>query len=458
MAKPVIEIGDITTSTGTSVGPTPTYPDYLGGDLLIMFVGVDDDETANNLQTPASGPGLETLIVDVAGSGGNATSGPTQAVIAWVGAGLTSSGTIGFVSSGSEFWVGRCIKVLAGEFDAANPMGAVSGFAGNPAADGSTVATPEWTLDADDGGGAIVVHMVSDADPITGNPSGWTLTTNVDHGGLATAITQRDAESVDSETVASVDYTIDSDSSSTIGVVVRPAPAGANIDDVDSDYGAASDEFDTDENVLVVNGTGFESTQGTGTVWLADETTLAASNAEVDLTDAIVAWGNLLVNLDLTDLNAGDQAAIEALIVSDGHALFVILVNDSAEETSLPVTVHRAKAFAMSLSANIAASGENTTAQLTAPTSGSFGGGRIQDDENPADTVDIGDDEFFEDEWCIEALANSVYDETYLFRVLVGASPAETITVIPGLTVEVDAAVPPFLPFYPKRPDTLLRM
>jgi hypothetical protein len=99
------------------------------------------------------------------------------------------------------------------------------------------------------------------------------------------------------------------------------------IDDVDSDYGDASDEFDTDENVLVVNGTGFESTQGTGTVWLADETTLAASNAEVDLTDAITAWGNLLVTLDLTDLNAGDQAAIEALIVSDGHALFIILVS-----------------------------------------------------------------------------------------------------------------------------------
>lgn len=215
------------------------------------------------------------------------------------------------------------------------------------------------------------------------------------------------------------------------------APASATISDVDSDYGAASDEFDVDENVLDVNGAVFEAVQGTGTVWLADETTLAASDAEVDLAAAIGTWGDTEIILDLTNLSAGDLTDIEALIVSDGPALFIILVNDSAEETSLPVTVHRAKAFAMSLSANIAASGENTTGQLTAPAAGSFGGGRIQDDENPADTVDIGDGEYFEDEWCIEALPASVLGETYLFRVLIDADPADTITVIPGLTIAV---------------------
>lgn len=218
------------------------------------------------------------------------------------------------------------------------------------------------------------------------------------------------------------------------------ALAGATITSVDSDYGALSDEFDVDENSLDVNGTTFEAVQGTGTVWLADETTLAASNAEVDLDAAINTWGDTEVNLNLNNLSAGDKTNVEALIVSDGHALFIILVNDTGDEASLPVTVHRAKAFAMSLSGNIAASGENTTGQLTAPTSGSFGGGRIQDDENPADTVNIGDDEYFEDEWCIEALANSVYDETYLFRVLIDGQPAGTITVTPGLTIEAAAA------------------
>lgn len=438
MTRPLIESGDITTSTGTGESAAVSHPAYNSGDLVIAFLGIDDDVTANNPQNPSTGPNGETLIYDLAGSGGSSGSGPTQCAIAWIGTATQSSGTVSFTWTGSEFWAARVIKVLAGEFDATTPLGAQSGFDGNTSSTGTTIATPSWALDATDGGGAILVHMVADADPITGNPAGWTITLNTDHGGLATAITQRDADSVDSETVASVDYTIAADSSSTLGIVIRP-PSGPAITSIDSDYGAASDEFDVDENSLDVNGSLFESTQGSGTVWLGDEVTLAASSAEVDLADAINTWADAEVNLDLNDLGATAKTNVEALIVSDGPALFIILVNNSSEETSIPVTVHRAKAFAMSLSANIAASGENTTGQLTVPTSGSFGGGRIQDDENPADTVDIGDDEFFEDEWCIEALANSVFDETYLFRVLVGTSPAATITVIPGLTVEVAA-------------------
>ena len=38
--------------------------------------------------------------------------------------------------------------------------------------------------------------------------------------------------------------------------------------------------------------------------------------------------------------------------------------------------------FVIALSTNVAASGENTTSRLTG--GGTFGGGRIQDDENPA--------------------------------------------------------------------------
>ncbi len=435
MTRPIIDSGDILTSTGSGTTGAVDHQAYGDGDLMLAFIGIDDDLTANNPSAPSTGPNGETLIESTVGSGGSSGGGPTQGFVAWVGTATRSAGTIDFTWTGSEFWAGRCIKVLAGEFDATTPLGALSGYSGNTSDSGTTVATPSWALDADDGGGAIVVHMVVDADPLSGTPSGWTLTVNTDHGGLSTAITQRDADSVDSETVASVDYTTSADSSSTLGTVVRP-PKIAQISDVDSDYGAASDEFDVDENSLDVNGSLFEASQGTGTVWLADETTLAASNAEVDLDAAINTWGDTEVNLNLPNLSAGDKTSVEALIVSDGPALFIILVNDSADETSLPVTVHRAKAFAMSLSGNIATSGENTTGQLTAPTSGSFGGGRIQDDENPTDTVDIGDDEYFEDEWCIEALAASVYDETYLFRVLVGTSPAATITVTPGLTVE----------------------
>jgi hypothetical protein len=59
----------------------------------------------------------------------------------------------------------------------------------------------------------------------------------------------------------------------------------------------------------------------------------------------------------------------------------------------------------MKASANITASGDNTTAQLTAPngkTTGDFSAGRMQDDENPADAVDLAADKYTEYEWCIQ--------------------------------------------------------
>lgn len=78
-------------------------------------------------------------------------------------------------------------------------------------------------------------------------------------------------------------------------------------------------------------------------------------------------------------------------------------------------------AFVLSASSNISASGENTTAQLTAPaskTTSDFGGGRIQDDENPGDSVDIAEGQYREDEWSIEATVDAEDGETYQFRVI----------------------------------------
>ncbi len=69
-----------------------------------------------------------------------------------------------------------------------------------------------------------------------------------------------------------------------------------------------------------------------------------------------------------------------------------------------------------SASANIVASGANTTAQLTAPagkTTADFVAGRIQDDENPADAVNITADDYTELEWCL----TSATTNDYSFRV-----------------------------------------
>jgi len=92
---------------------------------------------------------------------------------------------------------------------------------------------------------------------------------------------------------------------------------------------------------------------------------------------------------------------------------------------------------ALALSDYIAASGENTTGQLTAPSGKSvtadFGGGRIQDDENPADAVDPDTDEYLEYEWCLEG-TSFAKATTYEFRLEIDGV-AVTYTATPTLTV-----------------------
>jgi len=98
------------------------------------------------------------------------------------------------------------------------------------------------------------------------------------------------------------------------------------------------------------------------------------------------------------------------------------------------LTVTYPDAFIISASDDITASGEDTTVQLTAPASGTFVAGRIQDDENPADTVDITTDNYTELEWCIKATSESS-EVSYDFRVTVEGVVIDTYTVTPQLTI-----------------------
>jgi hypothetical protein len=94
-------------------------------------------------------------------------------------------------------------------------------------------------------------------------------------------------------------------------------------------------------------------------------------------------------------------------------------------------------------SANVAPSGENTTPQLTTPpgkTTGEFGGGRLTDDENPADSVDLAADEYGEWEFAIE-FSDPAPDAIYEFRIVTGdgtpigsyieLGEAQTIAAVP---------------------------
>ena len=91
----------------------------------------------------------------------------------------------------------------------------------------------------------------------------------------------------------------------------------------------------------------------------------------------------------------------------------------------------------LSDSTNIAASGEDTTAQLTPPagkTTGDFVAGRIQDDENPADAVSITTDNYTEMEWCFKITDFATSTDVYQFRITADGTPLDTYPVTPQLT------------------------
>lgn len=98
-----------------------------------------------------------------------------------------------------------------------------------------------------------------------------------------------------------------------------------------------------------------------------------------------------------------------------------------------------AQPIIMAASANIAASGAPTTAQLAAPSGKSttdFVAGRIQDDENPADAVDITVDDYSEFEWCLTAVSGlAVNGDVYQFRVTKNGVALDTYTVTPQWTI-----------------------
>lgn len=92
----------------------------------------------------------------------------------------------------------------------------------------------------------------------------------------------------------------------------------------------------------------------------------------------------------------------------------------------------------LSASSNVAASGENTTFQLTAPAgkaTSDFVTGRMQDDENPADAVDITSNDYTELEWSLAATSTANNGEVYQFRVTAYGVALATYTVTPQWTI-----------------------
>ena len=92
----------------------------------------------------------------------------------------------------------------------------------------------------------------------------------------------------------------------------------------------------------------------------------------------------------------------------------------STDSQYLPVQAN-VGAVRLAASANIASGGEATTAQLTPPagkTTGDFTVGRMWDDENGADAIDIADGNYTELEWCIQVISTErTPGDTFNFRI-----------------------------------------
>jgi hypothetical protein len=141
-----------------------------------------------------------------------------------------------------------------------------------------------------------------------------------------------------------------------------------------------------------------------------------------------------------------------SLVVSDHVALSgtasaapVFTMTSSGSTTSVPAgasTLFRIRQvdapIQLVASSNISSSGENTTAQLTAPSGKStsdFVTGRMQDDENPADSINITSNDYTELEWSIKATDTAAESEVYQFRVTRSGTVLNTYTVTPQWTI-----------------------
>jgi hypothetical protein len=220
--------------------PVDTTPDVLYqaydiGDLIIQCICLDDDPTANNLQTPSAPPNGETPILDQTGGGGSTSLGPTQGLYAWVATSKEDAGSLAWTNTGLEDWAGWSLRVPKGRFDPVQPLGAISGFSGSGGTEDNFITTPSWTAGPTDGNqlGQIVVFQASDSKESldrTPTPTGWkepfaecySIGTYTD--GTVGTILLREAPVTNNEVIAATtDYVTDGSGTytSTIGIIIR---------------------------------------------------------------------------------------------------------------------------------------------------------------------------------------------------------------------------------------------
>ena len=228
MAAPVIEAGDCTVSGSNTAAATwaVSHPAASAGDLLIWNIAWDDSTDTTDVAEPA-GPNSEVLSeinATPVASNGTEVRGKCWWTIctgAWAG------GTLTFTPAASESWTATVIRVPAGEFDPADPIGNVLTRSSANTTD-TTVENPVGDLAANDGTGTLLWFAFVDADPLDAtNPTGWTILERQDLGAVAHGVAVRNTQTTNGETVAETTWAIAGDSWGGISYVVRGPPVYA---------------------------------------------------------------------------------------------------------------------------------------------------------------------------------------------------------------------------------------
>lgn len=197
----------ITSATGTTdsvdgTTVTASYPATVGaGDLIIWCVAKHDDVTA--IVDTTGG-----LIPIAEGNGGSGTAGVRLGVWYEIADG-TEDGTTRVFTADSEMFQVWALRILAGAFDPANPIGAVAALTG--AVSGTTANTGAFVSPR--AGSLVIACGAVEIDPMdaTFSPAGWTDVADVDAGDVTGWVSTRNAATTLGETVAAASFGINAD-------------------------------------------------------------------------------------------------------------------------------------------------------------------------------------------------------------------------------------------------------
>lgn len=166
------------------------------------------------------------------------------------------------------------------------------------------------------------------------------------------------------------------------------------------------------------------------------------------------------VDSGTTSGNGGGICVVTGTLATAGASGTLTATVSSSINTWLAIALRpQTTPLMMSASANITASGDATTAQLTPPagkTTSNFTTGRMWDDENGTDSIDIASGNYTELEWCIKALSvnGAANAQVYNLRVSANGVPLDTYTLTPAWTIG-SAATPSFAPIRGNRGSRL---